>query len=80
MIRRRVMRFAALAFLLCVGSAAPVEWSDGRIIAQAACADGTCCPEERSLCITGNVVIFDYYLKAGGGPCGVDPTRPVPPP
>ena len=64
----------------CLGTAAPVEWSRGHLVKAVACADGTCCPEPKSYCITNNIVISDYYLKAGGGPCGADPTRPLPPP
>jgi hypothetical protein len=82
MISTRAIRWIVGSGAICLAVAAPVRWSPGRglVAATAACADGTCCPEPKSDCITNNFVIPNYYLKAGGGPCGGDPTRPLPPP
>jgi hypothetical protein len=77
--RSRQLRTALSAAIVCLGTVSPLEWSHGRLIEATACADGTCCPEPGSLCIVNNMVIHNYYLKAGGGPCGADPTRPLPP-
>lgn len=80
MISNCTLRWAVGGVIVLLGTAAPVRWvpKSGLIPAQA-CADGTCCPELKSHCITNNLVIPDYYLKAGDGPCGGS-TRPLPPP
>lgn len=80
MIASRSLRWLLGGMIVSLGTAAPVRWSpsNGLIPAQA-CADGTCCPETKSYCITNSLVIPNYYLKAGGGPCG-NPMQPLPPP
>lgn len=78
--RARAMRWAAGTAIIVAGAAAPVEWANGRFIVSDACADGTCCPEPKSDCIINNIVALDHYRKAGAGPCGGNPTQPLPPP
>ena len=53
--------------------------ADGGVSAStASCQDGTCCPEESSICIIGGVRVFNSYDKGSAGPCGA--TQPAPPP
>jgi hypothetical protein len=81
MISARAVRWIVGSGAVCLAVAAPVRWSPGRGFVEAtACADGTCCPEPQSFCTVNGFVIFDYYLKAGGGPCRANPTQPLPPP
>lgn len=68
---------AVTAVLLC--SLAPMEWSgSGSLKAAQACADGTCCTEEGSICIINNVETKNAYYK-GTGSCK-EPTKPLPDP
>lgn len=46
--------------------------------AVAACQDGTCCPEEGSTCIVGDIQRPNKYYKSSGS-C-TDPKQPAPPP
>ncbi|HEX6036799.1 hypothetical protein [Longimicrobium sp.] len=34
---------------------------------EAACQDGTCCPEEKSTCVVGTHAEPNYYYKPQGG-------------
>lgn len=53
--------------------------ADGGVSAStASCMDGTCCPEESSVCIIDGVRTYNSYDKGSGGPCGN--TQPAPSP
>ena len=80
MIPSRTLRWAVGGTIVCLGTAAPVRWSpDKGLIAAAACADGTCCPEPNSDCIINQIVTQNAYRKTGPGSCK-DPAQPAPPP
>lgn len=52
-----------------VAAAAPLTLSSGgRIVANHACADGTCCSEEKSLCFINGIRTQDAFYK-GTGSC-----------
>lgn len=40
----------------------------GRIVPAQACADGTCCPEDKSICFINNIRTSNAYYK-GSGSC-----------
>jgi hypothetical protein len=66
---------AWLAILLTAGVAAlaPVSVSfHGVHLQTAACQSGTCCPEERTMCIVGTSEVPDHYFKSSGS-CKVPP-------
>lgn len=50
----------------------------GPEVTVAACQDGTCCPEEGSTCVVGNVARTNKYYKSSGSCKGA--TEPAPPP
>jgi hypothetical protein len=81
MISTRSYRWIVGTGAVCLGVAAPVRWSSGRglVVAAAACADGTCCPEANSDCIINSIITYNSYRKTGAGSCK-DPTQPAPPP
>lgn len=50
----------------------PITFSPSRgFVPAAACADGTCCHEERSICFINGVRVADAYLNGSGGSCQV---------
>lgn len=52
-----------------LGALSPVTMSSsGRIVPARACADGTCCAEDKSVCIINNIRTDDAYYK-GTGSC-----------
>jgi hypothetical protein len=57
-----------LAAVLFITAAVPLTVSPGRgLELNGLCADGTCCPERRSICnIGGSDDHTDYYRKAEG--------------
>ena len=53
----------------------PITFSPGHgLVPAAACADGTCCHEEKSLCFINGVRVTDAYLNGSGGSCAVQQT------
>jgi hypothetical protein len=66
--------------ILLVLAAAPAAMSpitfspDRGFIPAAACADGTCCAEEKSICFINGVRVADAYMNGSGGSCAVDQT------
>lgn len=65
---RRILLPAAVA----LAAMAPVTYHPGRgIVPAEACADGTCCAEEKSLCFINGVKTENAYKKDGAGPCGL---------
>jgi hypothetical protein len=40
----------------------------GHVVPAQACADGTCCPEDKSLCFINGIQTDDAYYN-GTGPC-----------
>ena len=48
---------------------APVIIANGKLQANEACADGTCCAEQFSICNIGAGDNQHYYKKACDGPC-----------
>lgn len=62
-----------------VAAAVPVTIGPrGLQSAVALCQDGTCCPEEGSTCVVGDIQRPNKYYKSSGS-CK-DPTQPAPPP
>jgi hypothetical protein len=65
---------------LLVLAAAPAAMSpitlslDRGLVPAAACADGTCCHEEKSICFINGVRVADAYLNGSGGSCQVTQT------
>lgn len=56
-----------LAAVLFITAAVPLTVSPGRgLELNGLCADGTCCPERRSICNIGGGDHTDYYRKAEG--------------
>ncbi len=52
-------------------ASAPVTAGAGGLrVHEAACQDGTCCPEEKSTCVVGTHAEANYYYKPQG-PCKV---------
>lgn len=68
MSRMRKLRLILLGGSI-LGAIAPitVSSSDGIVPAQA-CADGTCCAEDKSICIINDIRTDNAYYK-GTGPC-----------
>ncbi|HEX8245683.1 MAG TPA: hypothetical protein VF541_19380 [Longimicrobium sp.] len=58
--------------IACLAATAPIKATpSGRLAANAACAqteemNGTCCREERSLCVVDGLVFQNYYYKESG--------------
>jgi hypothetical protein len=53
----------------------PITFSPGRgFMPVEACADGTCCAEERSICFINGVRVVDAYVNGSGGSCAVNQT------
>lgn len=64
-------RIAGLTLAL---SAAPVTFSTtGGVEAAQLCADGTCCPENKSDCIINGILRENHYALLGGGSCNTSP-------
>ena len=64
----RKLRIVILASA-ALGAMSPVTISSsGRIEEARACADGTCCSEDRSLCFINGIRTNDAYYK-GTGSC-----------
>lgn len=70
---RRLRVFLVLA--AAPAALSPITFSPDRgFVPAAACADGTCCHEEKSLCFINGVRVADAYLNGGGGSCPVAQT------
>jgi hypothetical protein len=66
---------ACLAVLGVAGTAtlAPLSVSPRGVRLQvAACQSGTCCPEDRTMCIVGTSEVPDHYFKSSGS-CKLPP-------
>jgi hypothetical protein len=68
MIRKQRIRWVALVSGAFLTASAPVTVSVQRgVQAQAAeCQSGTCCPEDKVICVVGNAQAGGYYHKASG--------------
>ncbi len=53
-----------------LAAAAPVSFSPARgFVPNEACADGTCCQEDKSLCFINGVRVENAFMLNGGGSC-----------
>lgn len=78
-LHRGVMSIALLIVPAAVAAVVPVTVGPrGLEAAEALCQDGTCCPEEGSTCVVGDIQRPNKYYKSSGS-CK-DPTQPAPPP
>jgi hypothetical protein len=69
-----ILRCASLLLALGLAFTPLTISADGGVSASTAtCMDGTCCPEEDSLCIIDGVRTFNSYDKGSAGPCGPPP-------
>lgn len=64
---RKLRRVLVGASILGAISPITVSSSDGIVPAQA-CADGTCCPEDKSICIINDIRTENAFHR-GTGPC-----------
>lgn len=61
LIRRMILLASAVL------AAAPITVNaDGLGVQEAACQDGTCCPEEKSTCVVGTHAEANYYYQPKG--------------
>ncbi|HEX6036800.1 MAG TPA: hypothetical protein VFZ20_02145 [Longimicrobium sp.] len=69
-------RLRILLVLAAVPAAvSPVTFSPERgLVPATACADGTCCYEEKSLCFINGVRVADAYMNGSAGSCAVQQT------
>lgn len=69
------LRMVALA-VAALGAFAPVAYSSDRglITSSATCEDGTCCPEDKSLCIINGIISENSYDKGTEGSCKKPPS------
>lgn len=68
MSRTRKLRLVLLGGSI-LGAISPITVSSsGAIVPAQACADGTCCPEDKSICIINDIRTDNAYHK-GTGPC-----------
>jgi hypothetical protein len=68
MSRSRKIRLALVAGAALVAASPVTISSSGKIQSLQACADGTCCTEERSICFINDIRANDAYYK-GTGSC-----------
>ena len=60
----------ALPVAAALATAAPVSFSPARgFVPNEACADGTCCQEDKSLCFINGVRVENAFMLNGGGSC-----------
>lgn len=68
MSRTRKLRLVLLSGSI-LGAISPITVSpSGRLIPSQACADGTCCEEDKSVCFINGIRTENAYYK-GKGPC-----------
>jgi hypothetical protein len=66
--RLRVLWVAAAS----ITAMSPVSFSPDRgVVPLEACADGTCCDEDRSLCFINGIKVENAYKNGSGGSCAV---------
>jgi hypothetical protein len=71
MSRTRKLRLALLGGSI-LGAISPITVSSsGAIVPAQACADGTCCAEDKSLCFINGIRTNNAYYK-GSGSCILD--------
>lgn len=60
----------ALPVAAALAAAAPVSFSPVRgFVPNEACANGTCCDEDKSLCFINGVRVENAFMLNGGGSC-----------
>lgn len=59
-------RFRVVAFAI-VAACLPIEFSGGSLIPAAACADGACCREDKSICVVGEKFYTNLYHASEPG-------------
>lgn len=64
-------RWAVVSSLVVIGTILPIRSSaeGGLEVSEAACEDGTCCPELKSDCIINNILTQNSYAKLTGSRC-----------
>ena len=67
-----VLRWPAILLGAFLTASAPVTITDrGALTTRTAeCQTGTCCPEDKSVCVIGSSKLFGYYQKASGSCSG----------
>lgn len=64
--KRLIRRTLLLSGAVLTASAPITADADGLRVQEAACQDGTCCPEEKSTCVVGTHAEANYYYKPKG--------------
>jgi hypothetical protein len=59
-------RIVLLSGAVLTASAPITADANGLRVQEAACQDGTCCPEEKATCVVGTHAEAGYYYKAKG--------------
>jgi hypothetical protein len=68
MSRTRKLRLVLICGSI-LGAISPITVSSSNgIVPAQACADGTCCPEDKSICIINDIRTENAFYK-GTGPC-----------
>ncbi|HEX2205935.1 MAG TPA: hypothetical protein VHG91_21650 [Longimicrobium sp.] len=68
--RRVLHRGRVAAAIVAAAVLAPIEYSSqGLRVSEAACSDGTCCPEPKADCIINNILVENAHRKVGEGKC-----------
>ena len=68
MARTRKLRLALLGGSVLAAMSPVTVSSSGRLVPAQACADGTCCAEDKSICIINGIRTDNAYYR-GPGPC-----------
>jgi hypothetical protein len=69
------VRKTALFAVTALTASVPVTADAGGLhVQEAACQDGTCCPEDKSTCVVGTHAETGYYFKPQGSCKNIDQT------